>query len=124
MRTSIKKMTSTKERDHKNPEKPLWGQIPVPVLLVIYTHLGDVDRVSMARVCKTWNQVFHFPALWRTRLIEFGGRRSKGKIKYDALMKSKKASPKSYGKCSIKFAEQFATSLQDITIKFHLIHGR
>ncbi|CAL1530160.1 unnamed protein product, partial [Lymnaea stagnalis] len=110
--------------DENNPDDPLWSRLPTTALLCIYQNLGDLDRLSMARVCKPWYQSFHVPALWRYRLIEFGETRSKREIKEDALFKSKRALTNSYGKYAIEFAKRFPTSLQDIEIEFLPLRGR
>ncbi|CAL1534277.1 unnamed protein product, partial [Lymnaea stagnalis] len=98
-----------KEPDDCNHENPLWSRLPATALFGIYQNLGDLDRLSMARVCKTWYQGFQVPALWRRRFIEFCGRRSKRDIKADALFNSEEGLTVSYGKCAIKFVKKFPT---------------
>ncbi|CAL1530157.1 unnamed protein product [Lymnaea stagnalis] len=119
--TSIKKK---KGQDHKNTEPSLWSQIPATVVLAIYMYLGDKDRVSMARVCQAWYQGFKVPALWRSRIIEFGEIRTEEEIEEEVSMNSETGTLKSYGKCAVKFAKQFPTSLQDIEIYFNHVYGQ
>ncbi|CAL1534264.1 unnamed protein product, partial [Lymnaea stagnalis] len=117
----IRQKNSTKGQHHTSPEPQLWSLLPATIVLAIYTYLGDIDRVSMARVCKTWYQVFQVPALWRSRIMRFSGKRSQGDIKSELWLKSKFASPRSYGQQAIKFAKQFSTSVQEITVHFLLL---
>ncbi|CAL1534267.1 unnamed protein product [Lymnaea stagnalis] len=104
-------------QDKKDAEPKQWSQLPDTIIMEIYMNLGDVDRVSMARVCKTWYQVFHVPSLWRSREIDFGLRRAN----LEAFDKAKKESPVSNGKHAIKFVKQFPTSLEDIAIRFRFM---
>ncbi|CAL1534263.1 unnamed protein product [Lymnaea stagnalis] len=122
LRTSKTRTKSTTGRDNtkaKKPEPPPWSQLPATVLTGIYKYLGDVDRVSMARVCRPWEQGFNYPALWRTRIIHFRKYRDKLEVKRVASYKSKTAVPVSSGKCAIRFAKRFPNYLQKVDIDFN-----
>jgi len=42
-----------------------WGNLPHHVVLQIFQHLSLVDRARVSSVCRSWNDVFHTPDLWR-----------------------------------------------------------
>ncbi|XP_004686804.1 PREDICTED: F-box/LRR-repeat protein 21 [Condylura cristata] len=42
-----------------------WGSLPHHVVLHIFQYLPLIDRARASSVCKTWNEVFHIPDLWR-----------------------------------------------------------
>ncbi|XP_078087011.1 F-box/LRR-repeat protein 3-like [Mustelus asterias] len=42
-----------------------WGNLHYDVILHIFQYLPLVDRAYASSVCRTWNEVFHMPELWR-----------------------------------------------------------
>ncbi|EDL93936.1 rCG24198, isoform CRA_a [Rattus norvegicus] len=42
-----------------------WGTLPHHVILRIFQYLPLVDRARASSVCRSWNEVFHIPDLWR-----------------------------------------------------------
>ncbi|KAG8506578.1 F-box/LRR-repeat protein 21, partial [Galemys pyrenaicus] len=42
-----------------------WGSLPHHVVLHIFQYLPLIDRARASSVCRTWNEVFHIPDLWR-----------------------------------------------------------
>ncbi|KAJ8404611.1 hypothetical protein AAFF_G00334740 [Aldrovandia affinis] len=42
-----------------------WGCLPQEILLHIFQHLPLLDRAYASQVCRSWNQAFHMPELWR-----------------------------------------------------------
>lgn len=42
-----------------------WGSLPHHVVLQIFQHLSLMDRARVSSVCRSWNDVFHTPDLWR-----------------------------------------------------------
>ncbi|XP_032832820.2 F-box/LRR-repeat protein 3 [Petromyzon marinus] len=44
---------------------PDWGRLPAELLLHVFTWLPLVQRARACQVCRSWNQAFHRPELWR-----------------------------------------------------------
>lgn len=42
-----------------------WARLPQELLLHIFQYLPLLDRAYASQVCRTWNQAFHMPELWR-----------------------------------------------------------
>ncbi|CAL1534282.1 unnamed protein product, partial [Lymnaea stagnalis] len=93
-----------------------WSNIPAIALCKIYHNLSDVDRSSLAQVCKAYCEVFRTPSLWRQRFIEFDGPKIKEQIEMETLFKSETGLCLSSGKCGISFAKRFRNCLQDLDI--------
>lgn len=49
----------------------VWNQLPDVSLIEVYRYLRDVDKLSMACVCKNWYRLFSSSVLWRERKIVF-----------------------------------------------------
>ncbi|XP_050000092.1 F-box/LRR-repeat protein 21 isoform X3 [Alexandromys fortis] len=47
------------------PVLPDWGTLPQHVILHIFRYLPLIDRARASSVCRSWNEVFHVPDLWR-----------------------------------------------------------
>ncbi|CAO2596260.1 F-box/LRR-repeat protein 21 [Lemmus lemmus] len=52
-------------RAHVLPVLPDWETLPQSVILHIFQCLPLIDRARAASVCRSWNEVFHVPDLWR-----------------------------------------------------------
>ncbi|XP_041502810.1 F-box/LRR-repeat protein 21-like [Microtus oregoni] len=50
---------------HVLPVLPDWGTLPQHVILHIFRYLPLIDRVCASSVCRSWNEVFHVPDLWK-----------------------------------------------------------
>ncbi|XP_027750062.1 F-box/LRR-repeat protein 3 isoform X2 [Empidonax traillii] len=65
--------TAEKEsKRHKVTEKktivaqsPDWANLLQDVILQVFQYLPLLDRAHASQVCRSWNQVFHMPDLWR-----------------------------------------------------------
>lgn len=42
-----------------------WGCLPQEIVLQIFQYLTLLDRAFASQVCRSWNQAFHMPELWR-----------------------------------------------------------
>lgn len=42
-----------------------WGRLPQEILLHVFQYLPLLDRAYASQVCRSWNQAFHMPELWR-----------------------------------------------------------
>ncbi|XP_016086600.1 F-box/LRR-repeat protein 3-like isoform X2 [Sinocyclocheilus grahami] len=42
-----------------------WARLPQEILLHIFQYLPLLDRAFASLVCRSWNQAFHMPELWR-----------------------------------------------------------
>ncbi|CAL1534268.1 unnamed protein product, partial [Lymnaea stagnalis] len=95
------------ERQHSS-----WENLPANVLREIYQSLADVDRASMARVCKPWREGFRDPSLWRTRTIMFCRRKDEQQMKVGDELKM------TSGRNAIKLVKQFPRYLKELNITF------
>ncbi|KAH0504866.1 F-box/LRR-repeat protein 21 [Microtus ochrogaster] len=50
---------------HVLPVLPDWGTLPQHVILHIFQYLPLIDRARASSVCRSWNEVFHVPDLWK-----------------------------------------------------------
>ena len=50
---------------HVLPVLPDWGTLPQHVILHIFRYLPLIDRARASSVCRSWNEVFHVPDLWK-----------------------------------------------------------
>lgn len=65
--------TNEKEsKRHKIVEKkttvvqsPDWANLLQDIILQVFQYLPLLDRAHASQVCRSWNQVFHMPDLWR-----------------------------------------------------------
>ncbi|NXE00463.1 FBXL3 protein, partial [Chaetorhynchus papuensis] len=65
--------TAEKEsKRHKVVEKktlavqsPDWANLLQDIILQVFQYLPLLDRAHASQVCRSWNQVFHMPDLWR-----------------------------------------------------------
>ncbi|XP_066169515.1 F-box/LRR-repeat protein 3 isoform X3 [Sylvia atricapilla] len=65
--------TAGKEsKRHKVAEKkttvvqsPDWANLLQDIILQVFQYLPLLDRAHASQVCRSWNQVFHMPDLWR-----------------------------------------------------------
>ncbi|XP_053792615.1 F-box/LRR-repeat protein 3 isoform X2 [Vidua macroura] len=65
--------TAEKEsKRHKIVEKkttvvqsPDWANLLQDIILQVFQYLPLLDRAHASQVCRSWNQVFHMPDLWR-----------------------------------------------------------
>ncbi|XP_005037845.1 PREDICTED: F-box/LRR-repeat protein 3 isoform X3 [Ficedula albicollis] len=65
--------TTEKEcKRHKVVEKktavvqsPDWANLLQDIILQVFQYLPLLDRAHASQVCRSWNQVFHMPDLWR-----------------------------------------------------------
>jgi len=44
---------------------PDWGNLLQDIILQVFQYLPLLDRAHASQVCRSWNQVFHMPDLWR-----------------------------------------------------------
>lgn len=42
-----------------------WNSLPDHIVVQIFSYLSLQDKFRASFVCKTWNDCFHFPVLWR-----------------------------------------------------------
>ncbi|KPP59171.1 F-box/LRR-repeat protein 3-like [Scleropages formosus] len=58
---------SKKTRPLEEPEDSTstWSLLPQEILLLVFQHLPLLDRAYASQVCRSWNQAFHMPELWR-----------------------------------------------------------
>ncbi|CAL1534266.1 unnamed protein product [Lymnaea stagnalis] len=96
--------------DERQP--PYWSEIPANVLREIYQRSADVDRASMARVCKSWREGFHDPCLWRNKTIMFCHHQDEQALKVGDGFKY------TCGRNAIKLVKQFPRYLKTLTITF------
>ncbi|XP_038651757.1 F-box/LRR-repeat protein 3-like [Scyliorhinus canicula] len=60
-----RKMSSTPTIETFSACQVNWGNLHYDVILHIFQYLPLVDRAYASSVCRTWNEVFHMPELWR-----------------------------------------------------------
>ncbi|XP_027530374.1 F-box/LRR-repeat protein 3 isoform X2 [Neopelma chrysocephalum] len=46
-------------------QSPDWANLLQDVILQVFQYLPLLDRAHASQVCRSWNQVFHMPDLWR-----------------------------------------------------------
>ncbi|XP_042723048.1 F-box/LRR-repeat protein 3 isoform X2 [Lagopus leucura] len=46
-------------------QSPDWGNLLQDIILQVFQYLPLLDRAHASQVCRSWNQVFHMPDLWR-----------------------------------------------------------
>ncbi|KAM4788508.1 F-box/LRR-repeat protein 3 isoform 2-T2 [Cyanocitta cristata] len=71
--SSASEDTAEKEsKRHKLVEKktiavqsPDWANLLQDIILQVFQYLPLLDRAHASQVCRSWNQVFHMPDLWR-----------------------------------------------------------
>ncbi|XP_069495883.1 F-box/LRR-repeat protein 3 isoform X2 [Ambystoma mexicanum] len=66
-----KKSRNTAEECFENTESHDWGNLLPDIILQIFQYLPLLDRAYASQVCRSWNQVFHMPDLWRCFEFEF-----------------------------------------------------
>ncbi|CAL1530161.1 unnamed protein product [Lymnaea stagnalis] len=111
--------THSYERDNwkdKLRPRPVWSALPPNALREIYLHSAFEDRISMGTVCKSWRQGYRDPALWRSRLFEFGGCTSYEELEYNIFVGAKQELTFTSGTKAKGFADQFSTCLEDLEI--------
>ncbi|XP_039570506.1 F-box/LRR-repeat protein 3 isoform X2 [Passer montanus] len=64
--------TEKESKRHKIVEKkttvvqsPDWANLLQDIILQVFQYLPLLDRAHASQVCRSWNQVFHMPDLWR-----------------------------------------------------------
>ncbi|XP_041049849.1 F-box/LRR-repeat protein 3-like isoform X2 [Carcharodon carcharias] len=60
-----RKTSSTPTNETLSTCQADWGNLHYDVILHIFQYLPLVDRAYASSVCRTWNEVFHMPELWR-----------------------------------------------------------
>lgn len=65
--TSEKESKRHKITDEKAivAQSPDWGNLLQDIILQVFQYLPLLDRAHASQVCRSWNQVFHMPDLWR-----------------------------------------------------------
>ncbi|XP_017685441.1 PREDICTED: F-box/LRR-repeat protein 3 isoform X2 [Lepidothrix coronata] len=70
--SSLGETTEKETKRHKVTEKktivvqsPDWANLLQDVILQVFQYLPLLDRAHASQVCRSWNQVFHMPDLWR-----------------------------------------------------------
>ncbi|XP_040395743.1 F-box/LRR-repeat protein 3 isoform X2 [Cygnus olor] len=65
--TSEKESKRHKIADEKAivAQSPDWGNLLQDIILQVFQYLPLLDRAHASQVCRSWNQVFHMPDLWR-----------------------------------------------------------
>ncbi|NWW36578.1 FBXL3 protein, partial [Panurus biarmicus] len=70
--SSSEDTTVTESKRHKAVEKkttvvqsPDWANLLQDIILQVFQYLPLLDRAHASQVCRSWNQVFHMPDLWR-----------------------------------------------------------
>ncbi|XP_027502225.1 F-box/LRR-repeat protein 3 isoform X2 [Chiroxiphia lanceolata] len=70
--SSLGETTEKESKRHKVTEKkaivvqsPDWANLLQDVILQVFQYLPLLDRAHASQVCRSWNQVFHMPDLWR-----------------------------------------------------------
>ncbi|XP_035751102.1 F-box/LRR-repeat protein 3 isoform X2 [Egretta garzetta] len=46
-------------------QSPDWANLLQDIILQVFQYLPLLDRAHASQVCRSWNQVFHMPDLWR-----------------------------------------------------------
>uniref|UniRef100_A0A8D2BD34 F-box domain-containing protein n=1 Tax=Sciurus vulgaris TaxID=55149 RepID=A0A8D2BD34_SCIVU len=46
-----------------------WGNLLQDSILQVFKYLPLLDRAHASRVCRSWNQMFHMPDLWRSNHV-------------------------------------------------------
>uniref|UniRef100_A0A7M4FR70 F-box and leucine rich repeat protein 3 n=1 Tax=Crocodylus porosus TaxID=8502 RepID=A0A7M4FR70_CROPO len=60
-----KKQKTTSEEPTEISRSPDWANLLQDIILQVFQYLPLLDRAHAAQVCRSWNQVFHMPDLWR-----------------------------------------------------------
>uniref|UniRef100_A0A8D2PWY8 F-box and leucine rich repeat protein 3 n=1 Tax=Zosterops lateralis melanops TaxID=1220523 RepID=A0A8D2PWY8_ZOSLA len=70
--SSSEDTTEKESKRHKAVEKkttvvqsPDWANLLQDIILQVFQYLPLLDRAHASQVCRSWNQVFHMPDLWR-----------------------------------------------------------
>ncbi|XP_059695147.1 F-box/LRR-repeat protein 3 isoform X2 [Haemorhous mexicanus] len=70
--SSSEDTTEKESKRHKIIEKkttvvqnPDWANLLQDIILQVFQYLPLLDRAHASQVCRSWNQVFHMPDLWR-----------------------------------------------------------
>ncbi|XP_056347456.1 F-box/LRR-repeat protein 3 isoform X2 [Oenanthe melanoleuca] len=70
--SSSEDTTEKESKRHKVIEKkttvgqtPDWANLLQDIILQVFQYLPLLDRAHASQVCRSWNQVFHMPDLWR-----------------------------------------------------------
>ncbi|KAM4905407.1 F-box/LRR-repeat protein 3 isoform 3-T4 [Sylvia borin] len=70
--SSSEDTTGKESKRHKVAEKkttvvqsPDWANLLQDIILQVFQYLPLLDRAHASQVCRSWNQVFHMPDLWR-----------------------------------------------------------
>ncbi|XP_014104333.1 PREDICTED: F-box/LRR-repeat protein 3 isoform X3 [Pseudopodoces humilis] len=70
--SSSEDTTEKESKRHKVVEKkntvvqsPDWANLLQDIILQVFQYLPLLDRAHASQVCRSWNQVFHMPDLWR-----------------------------------------------------------
>uniref|UniRef100_A0A8C3RC96 F-box and leucine rich repeat protein 3 n=1 Tax=Cyanoderma ruficeps TaxID=181631 RepID=A0A8C3RC96_9PASS len=70
--SSSEDTTGKESKRHKVVEKkttvvqsPDWANLLQDIILQVFQYLPLLDRAHASQVCRSWNQVFHMPDLWR-----------------------------------------------------------
>ncbi|KAM7032314.1 F-box/LRR-repeat protein 3 isoform X2 [Melospiza melodia melodia] len=70
--SSSEDTTEKESKRHKIVEKkstvvqsPDWANLLQDIILQVFQYLPLLDRAHASQVCRSWNQVFHMPDLWR-----------------------------------------------------------
>ncbi|XP_067149032.1 F-box/LRR-repeat protein 3 isoform X3 [Apteryx mantelli] len=65
--TAEKEFKRHKITDEKNVvvQSPDWANLLQDIILQVFQYLPLLDRAHASQVCRSWNQVFHMPDLWR-----------------------------------------------------------
>ncbi|XP_037993729.1 F-box/LRR-repeat protein 3 isoform X2 [Motacilla alba alba] len=70
--SSSEDTTEKESKRHKIAEKkttavqsPDWANLLQDIILQVFQYLPLLDRAHASQVCRSWNQVFHMPDLWR-----------------------------------------------------------
>ncbi|KAM3676951.1 F-box/LRR-repeat protein 3 isoform X2 [Ammospiza nelsoni] len=53
------------ERKSTVVQSPDWANLLQDIILQVFQYLPLLDRAHASQVCRSWNQVFHMPDLWR-----------------------------------------------------------
>ncbi|XP_047910386.2 F-box/LRR-repeat protein 3 isoform X2 [Anser cygnoides] len=70
--SSSEEMSEKESKRHKIADEkaivaqsPDWGNLLQDIILQVFQYLPLLDRAHASQVCRSWNQVFHMPDLWR-----------------------------------------------------------
>ncbi|XP_025933252.1 F-box/LRR-repeat protein 3 isoform X3 [Apteryx rowi] len=65
--TAEREFKRHKITDEKNVvvQSPDWANLLQDIILQVFQYLPLLDRAHASQVCRSWNQVFHMPDLWR-----------------------------------------------------------